>query len=252
MSQSALQEKMDKAAGDAVTESPIPGFVRVNLLPPAVAERAAVASAKRLTLYCVGGGLVVTAGLLVLAMQDARSAQDQLSAAESEAVLIQQQLAELATVPETFAKADLAQATIENAMGTEVRWSFLLNQMSFSTPSGVTLNSITGTSGSGEASESAAEAPPEGTVGTMQFDSVGSSLDRVAAWLDSLEGLKDYTTPFLSAATREEEAGGYAFQSTSFLTQDALSGRYLSQTGSAETPSPSPSPAPAPTPTGGA
>ena len=259
MSQSALQEKMDKksAGADPSAEAPIPGFVRVDLLPPGVAERAAIAAAKRLTLYCIGGGLVVTAGLLALAIQDGRSAQNELDAAESEAVLIQQQLSELSTVPETFAKATLAQKTIESAMGSEIRWSFLLNQMSFSTPSGVTLNSITGQSATSNSETPAVPAeggPPEGTVGTMTFESVGTSLDRVAAWLDSLEGLKDYTTPFLSAATREEEAGGYNFQSDAFLTSEALSGRYTSQGSEAATPTPTPtpSPAPAPAPTGGA
>ncbi|MCH9801778.1 MAG: PilN domain-containing protein, partial [Actinomycetia bacterium] len=138
-------------------------------------------------------------------------------------------------IPPIFLAAEQGQQSLTLAMSREVRWSFLLNQLSFSTPAGVTLESIGGQiieAGSEEASPGGVF-PLQPSEGTMTFTGTASSYNQVAAWLDSLTGLQDYTYPFMAtaskadAATEGETTGGpVTWNSTANLSPNALSGRY--------------------------
>ncbi|MDP4014774.1 MAG: PilN domain-containing protein [Candidatus Nanopelagicales bacterium] len=237
-------------------ERPIPGYVRVNLLPPQVIMLAKVRRARRIAASMVAAAVAINAGLWVLAEMDAINAGQELSQAESETAQLNMQMAQYSQVPKVFAAADLAQQSLAAAMGREVRWAFLLNQLSFSTPPGVTLNSITGQAfeaADSDGSEGSPETPANpalpviSNVGSMTFDGTAISFDSVASWLDSLEKIKDYTYPFLTNATASET--GVDFNSTARLTDLALSGRYSTKPGTGTTPGTQPSPAPQASPT---
>lgn len=237
-------------------ERPIPGYVRADLLPPQVAMLEQVRKAKRIAASMVTAAVAVNAGLWVMAELDANSAQQQLAQVEAETAQLNVQMAQYAQVPKVFAAAALAQESLAAAMGREVRWAFLLNQLSFSTPPGVTLLSITGqvyepagSTGTETGTDSSGNPalPVISNVGSMTFSGTAISFDSVASWLDSLEKIKDYTYPFLTDASAEEGTN-VKFTSSARLTDLALSGRYSTKPEGAGTPQPSPAPQPSPTP----
>lgn len=246
-----LRNRLNKTGGevDPEQELPIPGFVRVNLLPSSIAEKARVGQAKKIAGIAVGVAVVATGGLWFLAQLDAAAAQEDLTAAETKGAQLQGELAQLAEVPAIFEAAQTAEQALNTTMGEEVRWSFLLNQLSFSTPSGVTLENISGKTGSAAkaadaATDSAASAllPVVSPVGSMTFTGQADSFNKVAAWLDSLHVLQDYTYPFFSDASESSEGSfdsSVQFDSTAELTPKALSGRY-GPTEQAETAKPDP------------
>lgn len=242
---------------DDFDERPIPGYVRVNLLPAQVAMREKVRRAKRAAAVMLGVAVVLDGGLWVLAQMEAGKAKDELSAAQAEGAQTNAQMAQYSQVPTVFAAAELAQASLNAAMGNEVKWAFLLNQLSFSTPPGVTLQTIDGAVGGsqtpqgGQGGEGNANPalPPVSTIGAMTFNGTADSYESVASWLDSLDKIKDYTYPFLTNATADDQ-GGVTFDSTAQLTDKALSGRYGPSPASTPVPSPAPGASPVPTPGG--
>ncbi len=217
---------------DAPDERPFPGFVRVNLLPEAIRERARVKRAKRIVAVLMILVLLLLGFLWYLAQRDIAAAEERLAAAELQQSQLQAELAQYAEVPAVFAAASKGQEALSGAMSSEVRWAFLLNQLSFATPAGVTLNTVTGAiAQEGPTQTSPGEVlPPMESVGTMTFAGTGSSFSEVAAWLDSLQTLKDYTYPFLTNSTKGETttpgAGAISWESNANLSPNALSGRY--------------------------
>ncbi len=217
---------------DAPDERPFPGFVRVNLLPESIRERARVRRAKRIVALLILMVLLALAGLWYQAQRDIAAAQEQLTAAELRQTQLQGELGQYAEVPIVFATASKGQEALSAAMSAEVRWAFLLNQLSFATPAGVTLNTVQGNLAEGGPTQSSPGGvlPPVESVGTMTFAGSGSSFSEVAAWLDSLQTLKDYTYPFLTNSSKGETTtpgqGAIAWESTADLSSNALSGRY--------------------------
>lgn len=250
-------------------EKPIPGYVRVDLLPQEIIEKAAIRKARNLAVIL----LVVAVFLIViwrLSLQlQVQSAEDELLRVEATGAQLQAEIAQYNEIPPVFAAADQGQQALTLAMGREVRWSFLLNQLSFSTPSGVELESISGSVQLEGATETSPGDvfPLQPSEGTMTFSGTADSYSQVASWLDSLQGLKDYTYPFLASASGGEAASttspppaaesesdsaaedadgetdgdgattvepvpepvpGFSWDSTANLSPNALSGRYSS------------------------
>lgn len=229
----ALRERLGRSSSDTRNvvvpdERPLPGFVRVDLLPDSVRDRARIRRAKRIALLLVLLALVIVAGLWYYWQQQVRNAEAELAAAQATGAQIAEQSAQYAEVPQVFASAEAAQGALTAAMSGEVRWAFLLNQLSFATPSGVTLTSIQGTLAEGGTTQSSPGGvlPAEETVGTMVFGGQASSFREVAAWLDSLQTLKDYTYPFLTNTSKDTESGSIEWESNAGLSPNALSGRY--------------------------
>lgn len=217
---------------DLPDERPFPGFVRVNLLPDRVREQDRVRRAKRIVAVLFALVLLALAGLWYMAQRDIAAAQDQLTAAELTQTQLAGEVAQYSEVPAVFAAASQGQEALTGAMSAEVRWAFLLNQLSFATPAGVTLATVSGNlAEAGPTQTSPGDVlPPKESVGTMTFAGTGSSFSEVAAWLDSLQTLKDYTYPFLTNSSKGEAptsgTGPITWESTADLSPNALSGRY--------------------------
>ncbi len=250
-------------------EKPIPGYVRVDLLPQEIIEKAAIRKARNLAvILLVVAVFIIVIWRLFLQLQ-IQSAEDELLRVEATGAQLQAEIAQYNEIPPVFAAADQGQQALTLAMGREVRWSFLLNQLSFSTPSGVDLESISGSVQLEGATETSPGDvfPLQPSEGTMTFSGTADSYSQVASWLDSLQGLKDYTYPFLASASGGEAASttspppaaesesdsaaedadgetdgdgattvepvpepdpGFSWDSTANLSPNALSGRYSS------------------------
>ena len=207
---------------------------RVNLLPPEIAEKVAF---RRVQMGL--GGAVLTAvgvvGLLYLsAAGSVSSAQGDLDTATARHAQLQTESAKYAAVTGVYARAAAAQAMLGQAMGDEVRYSQLLNDLTLFVPANVWVKNITYAQGVPAPAPAAAGATttPAG-VGTFTVSGVGFSHDDVAVWLESIAAQKTYTNPYASNST-EVLLGTrkvVTFASTATLTPAAQSGRYTKPAG---------------------
>jgi Tfp pilus assembly protein PilN len=237
-------------------EKPIPGYVRVDLLPEKIIQKMAVRKARNIAIaLLLIASFIIIMWRLYLQLQ-INSAEEELLRAQATGAQLEAEIAKYSEIPPIFLAAEQGQQSLTLAMSREVRWSFLLNQLSFSTPAGVTLESIGGQiieAGSEEASPGGVY-PLQPSEGTMTFTGSASSYNQVAAWLDSLTGLQDYTYPFMATASKGDAAtdgtttgGAVTWDSTANLSPNALSGRYTAAL-PGQAPAPGTAPAPGATP----
>lgn len=222
---------------------------RVNLLPPEIAERRQF---RRIQL-ALGSAVVASVGivgLLVLsASHGVASAQGDLDTATQQKQVLQRQVLTYSDVTSVYSAAAAAQAQLTQAMGDEVRFSQLLNDLSLSVPSNVWLSNVAYIRTPPVATAAAAPVAPVAAgaatprvaapaavlspVGTFTVTGVAFAHDDVATWLESVAGLKTYVNPYFSTST-EALLGTRKivnFSSTASLTSAALSGRYAKPAG---------------------
>jgi Tfp pilus assembly protein PilN len=212
--------------GQAVTLDSLP---RVNLLPPEIAETRRF---RRIQLGLGGavlGAVGIVALLYVMASSSVSSAQEDVDSANAQHSSLQAETAKYRDVTAVYERAAAAQAMLTQAMGEEVRYSQLMNDLSLSVPETVWLKNLT------FAQTAPAAATPGATlgIGTITVTGVGFSHDDVAVWLESLAGQKSYANPYFSSST-EVLLGNRKtvnFTSNAILTPAAYSGRYTKPAG---------------------
>ena len=219
------------------TEAPVTVLAAVNLLPRTYAQRAAVRRAKAFAVGAVVFALLLATLAWLVAWQKQTGAQEQLDAATAERSILQTQAARYAEVPLVFAAVADAQKQLELAMGNEVRWSFHLNDLALTMPSGVSLDTLAVTSlAPGESSAEPTGGRTDGAgqngapvIGTMNASAKAFTYNSVANWLDSLAKLKTLEDPYVGkiAAATEEGKKVVTYSSTADITPKALSKRYL-------------------------
>jgi Tfp pilus assembly protein PilN len=219
---------------------------RVNLMPPEIAEAARFRQIQAALVGAVALAVVLVGFLYWHARSGLSGARSELDQAKQQQTSLQAQLASLASVQQTYADIQSKQAMLAQAMGTEVRWSFLLNDLSFRMPSNVWLTSMTvtetataptpatpATPGAPAPATAAAAAAPV-PIGTIVFNGVGLKHDDVAAWLDAMAKEKTFLDPTFSASS--ESAIGTRkvvdFSGEVTLNSLALSNRFAAPTAS--------------------
>jgi Tfp pilus assembly protein PilN len=232
--------------GDLLVEelpaAPVTVLAAVNLLPQTYARRAAVRRAKGFAVIALLAAVLVAALAWLVANQQKTSAQEELDAATAERASLQAQAAQYSDVPRVFATVAAAEQQLARAMGNEVRWSFFLNDLALTMPSGVSLETLQvtspapGTSPQAVAPSAAAAGAGAGAtgagvpgLGTMDVSAKALTYNTVANWLDSLAKLPTLTDPYIGSITAGTEEGVkiVTYSSTATLTPEALSLRYL-------------------------
>ena len=211
---------------------------QVNLLPPEIAEKAVFRRVQLGLGAAVVAALGVVGLLYLSAASSATSAQGDLDTATSSGQSLQAQSAKYSEVTGVYARAAAAQTQLGTAMGDEVRYSQLLNDLSLSIPTNVWIKSLSYTSGAAPAAGAAATAAtavPGATpgIGTLNVTGVAFSHDDVAVWLESIGSQKTYVNPYFASST-EALIGTRKvvnFTSTATVTAVARSGRYSTPTG---------------------
>lgn len=206
---------------------------RVNLLPPEIAEKAAFRKVQVGLAAAALTAVGVTALLYVSAAHGVSTAQGDLDGATAQNTNLQRQSAQYANVTAVYNQAAAAQATLTSAMGDEIRWSQMLNDLSLTIPSNVWLSNLAYTSGGAAAAPGTAAAPGSAAVGNFTATATAFSHDDVAVWLESIAGLKTYANPYFT--TSAESLLGrrkvVTFTTTAAVTPAALSGRYTKPLG---------------------
>ena len=211
---------------------------QVNLLPPEIAEKAVFRRVQLGLGAAVVAALGVVGLLYLSAASSATSAQGDLDTATSSGQSLQAQSAKYSEVTGVYARAAAAQTQLGTAMGDEVRFSQLLNDLSLSIPTNVWIKNLSYTSSAAPAAGAAATATtavPGATpgIGTLNVTGVAFSHDDVAVWLESIGSQKTYVNPYFASST-EALIGTRKvvnFTSTATVTAVARSGRYSTPTG---------------------
>jgi len=235
----------DLLVEEVPTSDTVTVLAAVNLLPATYARRAAVRRAK------IFAGIAVVIALLLallgwlIATQKESAAQEALDAATAERALLQAEAAKYSDVPKVFAAVADAQGQLQLAMGNEVRWSFFLNDLALTMPSGVSLDTLALTSPAPGASTQATAPSSAGAaaageltsgagvpgLGTMNVSAKAFTYNTVANWLDSLAKLPTIADPYVGSISAGTEEGTkiVTFSSTGNVTAEALSQRYTAK-----------------------
>ncbi len=217
---------------EAPTPSRLVALARVNLMPNSYARRAAVRRAKVGAVAALLGALLVAALLFLVSWQKATSAQERLDQATFERTILQTEASRYSGVPRVFEAVSGAQGQLVVAMGNEVRWSFFLNDLALTMPSGVSLDSMDASViGPGQATETTGDGQVGSKVGNLSVSAKALTFNGVANWLDSLAKMDTVADPYVSglAAGEEEGTNIVSFSSTADITTETLSGRYTQE-----------------------
>jgi Tfp pilus assembly protein PilN len=211
---------------------------RVNLMPPEIAEAARFRQIQILLGAGVLFAVVVVALLYLNAHNGVSNAKDELSQAQAQQTQLQTKLSSLAPVQQTLDQVQAKQALLKTAMGSEVRWSFMLNDLAFRMPSQVWLTSLavtqdaTGVSAAPASTTTLGASTPTTTapvaIGSINFGGIGFVHDDVAKWLEAMAKVKGYLDPTFDASS-EGQIGGRAdvtFTGVVKITSDLFSHRY--------------------------
>ncbi|TAK69555.1 MAG: hypothetical protein EPO13_06690 [Actinomycetota bacterium] len=209
---------------------------RVNLLPPGYQRRTNLRRAKLIAGGTVALAVVVVGAGYVMGNGAVADAQTTLDASQATNSQLKSQARTYAAVPATYAAVADAQAQLTLAMGQDVRWSSVLNDLTYVTPPTSSITSMTATLAKppvGTAAAPAAtgnQAPTVPSVGAVTFQVDATTLNTIADWLDGLGKLPTMSDVFFSqAAFTTDAASGlsvWKYGSTANLTEAALSHRY--------------------------
>jgi len=215
-----------------------PGAVlpRVNLIPATIYERAKVGRARTVAAGLVAGACVLTGGLWVMAHGSVATAQSRVDQANSQNATLRSQAAKYAAVPAVQSQLNAAQLQLANAMATDVRFSYLMNDLSLTIPHTVALTQLTISTGQpgatgGTVASTATSGPLASGIGSITFQGTATSINAVADWLDKgLANSPAYANPFVTNVGSSPAAPGATpnviFSSSLILTPSAYSHRF--------------------------
>lgn len=205
---------------------------RVNLLPPEIAEKAALRKAQ-LAMGGVGLAAVAVVGVLTMnASAKVSEAERTKADAVAAGAKLQTEVRALQNVKDVYAQVDSARATLASAMATEVLWSSYLHDLTLTIPENVWLTSFNLTMT--PTGQGAAAAPATGAqvldpgLGTINITGTAFEHKDVAAWLESLAKQKGYANAYFTQST-EAMIGSRTvvnFTSSVSVSPAALANRY--------------------------
>jgi len=196
--------------------APLAAFPRVNLIPAEIAQEAKVRRSKVAFAVALAASVAVVGGLYVMAASDVSSAEERLDSARATGATLASEQAKYADVPKVQSDLLSAQTQQFTAMGGEVRWSTILNNLALTIPQGVSLGSLQATingtaggsaSGASAANSSVASVMGQPGMGLLTYEGQGRDNSRVAAFLESLTKSNGLLDPFATQVTTELAGG---------------------------------------------
>ncbi len=202
-------------------------FPRVNLLPGEIAEEQRFRTVRAVLALAVVAAVAGVGGLWYLANQQVSSAEEALATQQQLNATLQTEVAKYAEVPLVYAAVARANEDLDLAMGQEVRYSFVLNDLSLTIPSNVWLKSLVVT----QDMTGTPVTSPLGTpgIGTVTVQGLAFKQNNVASWLKSLTESDYYVDPYFSSSSDTDPIDGQAlveFDSSVTMTDQAYSNRY--------------------------
>jgi Tfp pilus assembly protein PilN len=210
---------------------------QVNLMPPEIAETERLRRLQRAMAGAVVVSAVLVGGLYWHTKQGVSSAQNQLTAAQAQHTSLNVKYSALNDVQQVFTQVQAKQLLVQQAMGQEVRWSFVLNDMTTAVPDNVWLSGITAQESALPGSTAAPTVGADGTtagIGNIVFTGLAFRHNDVANWLDAMARVKGFADPSFSTSVKGLIAPKSIVNWTSqvVLSATALSNRYTPKAGS--------------------
>lgn len=246
----ATQENVEHAVA---ARRATPGVVRVNLIPPEIADARRLRGVQLGLAGAVVAAVVAVGALYYQQVGAVRGANDHLTAAKTENGRLVAEQQRLGNVNALYAKVDAANAMLASAQAPQVLWSRYLEDVRLRLPEKTWLTSLAlteaappaaapaaaapaGTEVAGAAPAAAGAARPSpasaarapagcGAIGTIAVQGSGYSHRDTADWLDRLAGLKAVTNPSLTSSTEVligERVPTVTWNTTATLTCAAL------------------------------
>jgi Tfp pilus assembly protein PilN len=211
---------------------------RVNLMPPEIAEAERLRRAQVAMVGAVVASALLVGGLYYHAKQGMSSAQNSLVTAQGQHTSLQAKYTSLNYVQEPFTQVQNKQELLQQAMGDQIDWSFILNDLTTRVPNNVWLDGFTASETS-VPSSTPLQAPvgADGSttgVGTITVSGTAFQHNDVANWLVSMALIKGFADPSFQSSTKAVIGTRPVvnFSSSLILGNNALSGRYTQKTGS--------------------
>jgi Tfp pilus assembly protein PilN len=201
---------------------------RVDLMPPEVLRRRRFRRARRLMAAAVAATVVAALAVSLAAWQGAVTAREELAAEQDLTRLLQGEAARFAEVPAVLGSIDRARTSLSLAMGQEIGWYSVLDDITRSAPETVWFEQITLSAvPAGVAVEDPLATP--GAVASVQM--TGRALDHqdVVAWLDRMAGLATWTDPVFTESAAEAADAAEAGAPLTFTTSARLSAEAYTQ-----------------------
>jgi Tfp pilus assembly protein PilN len=214
-----------------LSTSQLAALPRVNLLPPEIAQKRRARKLQAGMGAAVAVAIVGVAAGYVMAHSSANSAKTDLANSKADTARLQTQVAQFDSDQSLRAQLTAEQTMLATAMGPEIQWSHYLNDLTLRIPDNVWITNLSITTGS---TASTAGGAASGGIGSVNVTGTAFTHDDVATWLDSLAKEKGYSNPYFSNSA-ESFIGSRRvvnFTSSTVVTTDALSGRYLRPAGS--------------------
>lgn len=208
--------------------------VRVNLLPREFEARSRQRQAALVGLLVVGAWVVLLAVLLLGRLSAVDSAEEDRNAAQTQVTQLQAEVAALAPFQDLADRLAAGNLQLAFAMGEEVSWAELLNDIALTTPSSTSLTSFAGNLVDLQPNQPAAEVFTSNDAedaGVLVFN--GYSVDRVAPGIEAVllryGTVESFYQQYLSVATGREigEILVTDFTAEVRLDTDARTERYV-------------------------
>jgi type IV pilus assembly protein PilM len=217
---------------------------RINLLGGRSTGRAEV-DQRRVLMAATAAGVVVIGllgGYYMWRKQTLDHEKSKLATATATNASLQTQINKLQSAETTQTKIDNLTQQESQLLATDVSWSAMLEDISRTIPQDVWLKSFTAAEGATSTAggtpgstppPTAAPTPSSGASasapsGTVSFNAEGLSYQSVAAWLQQVSLLKEFTNLWVPSATKQSSTAGQTtvtFTSTANMTAAAKSQR---------------------------
>jgi Tfp pilus assembly protein PilN len=209
---------------------------RVNLMPPEIAEAERLHRLQRAMVGAVLVSALAVGGLYWHTKQGVASAQNDFATSQSQHTSLQSKYNSLDDVQQVFAQVQAKQDLLQQARGQEIRWSFMLNNLTTSVPDNVWLTGFTAieTSAPGSAATPSTSADGTAGIGSVTFTGDAFRHDDVANWLDAMAKEHGFTDPTFANSIKKAIGGRIVagFGGSVVLSDKALSNRYTPKAGS--------------------
>jgi Tfp pilus assembly protein PilN len=198
---------------------------RVNLMPPEIAEAARLHRMQQAMAGAVVVSAVLAAGLYWHAKQGMASAKDDLATAQSQNASLTTKYNALSYVEQPYTQTQAKAQMVDQAMGPQIHWSFLLDDLTTRIPNNVWLTGLT----AGESISNGTLGATLGAdgvtsgIGTVTFTGTAFRHDDVANWLAALANVKGFADPSFSSSNKLliGTKGVVGFDSSTLLTTKA-------------------------------
>jgi Tfp pilus assembly protein PilN len=211
---------------------------QVNLMPPEIAQAQRLHQLQRGMAGAVILSVLLVGGLYYHAKQGMTSAQNSLQTAQTQNGSLEGKYHALDYVQTDYTQAQAKQQMLDEAMGQEIRWSFVLQDLTTRVPNNVWLSGMTVAETSVPGSTATAATPAVGSsvvpIGNVTFSGIAFNHDDVASWLQSIAKVKGFADPTFSNSSKTVIGTRTVvdFGSTVNVSPTALSNRYTSKAGS--------------------